>query len=444
MTDMSTTDVVPPTAPTATVVVTGTEVLGGWVSDRNGPWLAQRLGALGVRHVSTVVVGDRPEDLRDALAHATSTGIDLIVTSGGLGPTEDDLTAAVVAEHQGRPLVLDEALEGRIWAIIERMARRWRGVDPDALRAANRKQALVPVGADVLEPVGTAPGLIVPPAEGSEGPTVLVLPGPPRELQPMWETAVQRPLLRAAIPGAVVLGERISRIFGLPEATLAQTMVRAREAGIDVDALEITTCAHRGELEVVTRWQPERAGVADAFTRFLADEHPGTVFSDDGRSVEELVTDLLRERGWTIATAESCTGGLVAARLTDRAGASDVVAGGVVSYADEVKRRALGVPKALLAEHGAVSAAVAQAMARGALDHVGADVAVATTGIAGPGGGSEQKPVGTVYLAVAARDGSGLVRHVLVPGDRAAVRERTVTGALHLLRRLLQGERDDA
>lgn len=434
--------------PRATVIVTGTEVLGGWVSDRNGPWLARRLGALGVEHVSTVTVGDRPADLRAALEFARDQGYDLIVTSGGLGPTEDDLTAATVAEFAARPLALDEALEARIWAIVEPLSKRWKHISEQALRSANRKQALVPAGATVLEPVGTAPGLIVPPTDDDPSrpatPTVVVMPGPPSELQPMWQVAEQDPLFRAAITDAVDLRESIWRLFGIPESELANTMRAAREVGIALDALEVTTCVHRGELEIVTRWTPDADPVASAFEEFVADRHGDTLFSTDGRGIDEIVLDLLRERGWMIATAESCTGGLVAARLTDRAGSSDAVAGGVVSYSNDVKRRALGVDAESLRDHGAVSAVVAQAMARGALDRLGAQIAVSTTGVAGPGGGSEEKPVGTVYIAVATADGPGLVRHVRLPGDRAAVRDRTVTAALHLVRRVLRGEHDDA
>ncbi len=430
--------------PRATVIVTGTEVLGGWVSDRNGPWLARRLGSLGVEHVSTVTVGDRPADLRAALEHARDQGYDLIVTSGGLGPTEDDLTAATVAEFTGRPMALDEALEGRIWAILEPMAKRWKGISQEAIRAANRKQAMVPDGATVLEPVGTAPGLIVPPTdddpERSPTPTVVVMPGPPSELQPMWEVAEQQPSFRAALADAVTLRESTWRLFGIPESEIANTMRAARDTGIAIDDLEITTCVHRGELEVVTRWTPDRDPVASAFAEFVADAHGDTLFSTDGRRVDQIVLDLLRERGWMIATAESCTGGLVAGRLTDRAGASDVVAGGVVSYSDAIKRRLLGVDAEDLREHGAVSAVVAQAMANGALDRLGAQVAVSVTGIAGPGGGSEEKPVGTVYIGIETADGQALVRHVRMLGDRAAVRDRTVTAALHLVRRVLQGE----
>lgn len=432
-------------APRAAVIVTGTEVLGGWVSDANGPWLARRLGALGVEHVSTTVVGDRAEDLRAELEHARDLGLELVITSGGLGPTEDDLTAQVVAEFSGRPATLDDALEGRIWAIVQPLSRRWKTISEDAVRSANRKQAMVPAGATVLEPVGTAPGLIVPPTDDDPGrpptPTVLVLPGPPSELQPMWTSAEGTPELRAAIPGATVLTESTVRLFGLPESELANTMVEARRAGVAVDAFEITTCMRRGELEVVSRWSPEHEADGLAFESFLAERHGDVVYSPDGRTIDALILDGLRAKGWTVATAESCTGGLLAGRLTDLPGSSDVVAGGIVSYANDVKAGALGVDPALIEAHGAVSAEVATAMAAGARERLGTDVAISTTGIAGPGGGSAEKPVGTVFVGIATADG-GLVRGLRLPGDRAAVRDRTTTAALHLLRRVLAGERD--
>lgn len=432
-------------APRAAVVITGTEVLGGWVSDANGPWLARRLGALGVEHVSTTVVGDRPEDLRAALEHARDRGLELVITSGGLGPTEDDLTAQVVAEFAARPAALDEALEARIWAIVQPMSKRWKNISQDAVRAANRKQALVPAGAEVLEPVGTAPGLVVPPTgddpDRPPTPTVVVLPGPPPELQPMWETAESSPGLRAAIGGASVLHESTLRLFGLPESELANSMRAARKAGVAVDAFEITTCMRGGELEVVSRWSPDHDADGRAFEAFLVERHGDVVFSPDGRTVDELVLDGLREKDWTVATAESCTGGLLAGRLTKLPGSSDAVEGGIVSYSNAVKEQALGVDPALLAAHGAVSAEVAEAMAAGARERLGVDVAVSTTGIAGPGGGSDEKPVGTVFVAVAAPDGT-LVRHLRLPGDRTRVRELTTTAALHLLRRAIAGEHD--
>ena len=431
--------------PRAAVVVTGTEVLGGWVTDVNGPWLAGRLGALGVEHVSTTVVGDRPEDLRAALEHARDRGFELVLTSGGLGPTEDDLTAQVVAEFAARPAAVDPALEERIWRIVEPMSKRWPDISLDAMREGCRKQALVPAGAAVLEPVGTAPGLVVPPTDDDAGrpptPTVVVLPGPPPELQPMWTAAEEHPLLRAAIADATALHESTVRLFGLPESELAKTMRDARGAGVAIDAFEITTCMRGGELEVVSRWSAEHDADGRAFEAFLADRHGAALYSPDGRTVDELVLDGLRERGWSIGTAESCTGGLLAGRLTKLPGSSDVVEGGIVSYSNAVKARSLGVDEALLVAHGAVSAEVAAAMASGARERLGVDVGVSTTGIAGPGGGTPEKPVGLVFVAVEGPDG-GLTRKLRLPGDRTRVRELTTTAALHLVRRVLSGDHD--
>jgi nicotinamide-nucleotide amidase len=427
----------------AGIVVTGTEVLTGRVVDRNGPWLADRLREIGVDIAHNIVVGDRPSDVRDALGWLASAGVDVIITSGGLGPTEDDLTAAVVAEFQGRPLALDDALEERIWKILEGLRLRWPDLEEEAIRRANRKQALVPDGATVLEPVGTAPGLVVPPAAGTSGPTVVVLPGPPRELQPMWEVAVQTEALRAAIPGATVYRQDMLRLFGIPESEIANTMLQARAAGIDLDALEITTCLRRGEVEVVTRYEPPQQAVYDAFAALVAERHPRELFSVDGTSVDVQVAQLLRSSARTIATAESCTGGLLAGRLTDLAGSSDYVLGGLVVYADEAKTRLAGVDPALIARTGAVSEEVAEALADGVIAALVADIGVGITGIAGPGGGTEDKPVGTVCFSVATGDGSHpptrLTRRLVLPGGRFDVRDRSTTVALHLIRRVLQG-----
>jgi nicotinamide-nucleotide amidase len=426
----------------AGVVVTGTEVLTGRVVDRNGPWLADRLRDLGVDIAHNVIVGDRPADVRDALGWLASAGVDLIVTSGGLGPTEDDLTAAVVAEFQGRPMGLDEALEGRVWTILQGLSARWPDLDQEAIRRSNRKQAMVPEGATVLEPVGTAPGLVVPPAPGSSGPTVVVLPGPPRELQPMWDAAVESPAFREAVAGATVYRQHMLRLFGIPESEIADTMVRAREAGVDLDALEITTCLRRGEVEVVTRYEPPQQATYEAFEAVVRERHAGTLFSDDGTSVDEQVAGLLRAASRTIATAESCTGGLLAARLTDLAGSSDYVLGGLVVYSNEAKVRLAGVDPALIQRVGAVSAEVADALADGAIAALDADVGVGITGIAGPGGGTVDKPVGTVCFSVATRDGARSTRRLVLPGDRVDVRDRSTTVALHMVRRLLLAERD--
>lgn len=426
----------------AGIVVTGTEVLTGRVSDRNGPWLADRLLELGVDVGHIVVVGDRPEDMVDALRFFADTGTELVITSGGLGPTEDDLTARIVGDFQGRPSALDEALEGRIAAILEELTRRWPHLDMEAVRAGNRKQAMVPAGATVLEPVGTAPGLVVPPAEGRTGPTVVVLPGPPGELQPMWADAVATEAFGAAVAGRGELRQSMLRMFGIPESEIAETLRRARDGGTDIDALEITTCLRRGEVEVVTRYTPDQQELYDAFAAIVRERHADTLFSEDGSSVDEQVGRLLRDAGDTIATAESCTGGLLGGRLTALAGSSDYVAGGLIVYSNEAKTALAGVDPALIERVGAVSQEVAEALADGAIARVGASLGVGITGIAGPGGGTEDKPVGLVWLSVAHRDGRRLTRRLHLPGSRADVRDRTTTVAMHLIRRLLTGEGD--
>jgi nicotinamide-nucleotide amidase len=427
----------------AGIVVTGTEVLTGRVVDRNGPWLADRLRELGVDLAYNVIVADRRADIEAALAFLAARGMDLIVTSGGLGPTADDLTAEVVGAFQGRPMVLDEALEGRIADILRPLMRRWPDLDPGAVRAANRKQAVVPEGAAVLEPVGTAPGLVVPPAEGREGPTVVVLPGPPRELQAMWDAATADDALRAALGAATEYRQDTLRLFGIPESEIAETLRAAEAGGVALERLEVTTCLRRGEVEVVTRYEPADQPTYDAFVAVVRERHAGTLFSDDGRSVDEQVAGALRERAWTIATAESCTGGLLAGRLTELPGSSDYVLGGLVVYADEAKVALAGVPPELIARHGAVSTEVAAALADGARAALGADVGVGITGIAGPGGGTPDKPVGLVCFSVAGPGGARLTRSAQLPGGRADVRDRSTTVALHLVRRLLAGERDD-
>lgn len=422
----------------AGIVVTGTEVLTGRVQDRNGPWIADRLLELGVELAHITICGDRPSDIEAQLRFLANEGVDLIVTSGGLGPTADDMTVATVAKFVGRELVLDSALEDTIADILKRLMGRSQAAGPvdfEAVMAANRKQAMVPAGAEILGPVGTAPGVVVP-----GKPTVVVLPGPPRELQPMWAKAVQTAGVREAIAGRTEYVQNTIRMFGLPESGLAETLRDGETAVAGFDRLEITTCLRRGELEIVTRYEPDAAAVYDALVGLLLDRHGQQIFSTDGAQVDDQVAHLLAGR--TIATAESCTAGMVAARLTDRPGSSEYVAGGVVSYSNEAKMELLGVEHALLEEYGAVSEPVAEAMAAGALQRFGADTAVAITGIAGPGGGSPGKPVGTVCFSVRLADGPALTRTLLLPGSRSDVRERSTTVAMHLLRRILSPSDD--
>jgi nicotinamide-nucleotide amidase len=476
----------------AGIVVTGTEVLTGRVADRNGPWLADRLEELGVDLALIAIVGDRREDLLAALRSMVERRLDVVLTSGGLGPTADDLTAEVVAELQGREMVWDEALQARIEAVTAPFVKRWRGVDPEAMRAGARKQATIPAGAAVLDPVGTAPGLVVPPGAGSpptgsrstgspssgfpssgspstgsaatgspsaRGPTVVVLPGPPRELRPMWEAAVRDGALREALAGATVYRRHTLRLFGIPESEIAETLRVAEREGVELERLEITTCLKRGEVEVVTRYEPPAQDAYDALVAMVRARHAEELFSEDGATVDEQVAALLRggrardaaqpepggggERsgegaptGWTIATAESCTGGLLAARLTEPPGASAYVRGAIVAYSNDAKVACAGVSPELIERHGAVSPEVAEALAEGARERLGADVGVGITGIAGPGGGTPEKPVGLVCLSVLTPP-AALTRAVTLPGGRADVRDRATTVALHMVRRLL-------
>ena len=423
--------------PRAGILVTGTEVLTGRVVDRNGPWCSERLRELGVEHESTVVVGDRPDDMLSALGWLRDQGCSLIVTSGGLGPTADDLTAEIVGRFQGRPMILDSALESRIASILERLTRRWPDVDLEAIREGNRKQATIPEGSTILEPVGTAPGLVVPPG-AAEGPTIVVLPGPPRELKPMWKAAVDTPAFRDAISGAGEIRQEMLRLFGIPESEIAETLRAAQKDGIDLDALEITTCMRRGEIEVVTRFNPVEGSAYEDFSGFVAARHADTLYSTDGSSVDVQVAGLLRESGLRIAVAESCTGGLLGARLTEAPGASDYFAGGLLVYSNEAKVRLAGVDERALADFGAVSDEVAAELADGARERLDADVGVGITGIAGPGGGSEEKPVGLVCFSVCGPQGR-IDRHLQLPGSREDVRDRSTTVAMHMIRALLSG-----
>ncbi|HUB04189.1 MAG TPA: molybdopterin-binding protein, partial [Solirubrobacteraceae bacterium] len=332
--------------PRAGILVTGTEVLTGIISDRNGPWLSERLVEIGVDAAMIQIVGDRREDLMAALRYMAAQGMALIVTSGGLGPTADDLTAEIVGEFAGREMVLDDELEAKITEILRPLMSRWPGLDLEAVRLANRKQAVVPLGATVLDPVGTAPGLVVPPASGV-GTTVVVLPGPPRELHEMWDMARSTEAFAAAIAGARSYRREILRLFGIPESEIANTLRAAADAGVPLEPLEITTCLRRGEIEVATRFEPSGADAYRSFVDFVASRHGEQLFSRDGSTVDAQVASLLAGR--MIAVAESCTGGLMSARLTDRAGSSAYFAGGAVVYSNEAKVALAGVDPGLIA-----------------------------------------------------------------------------------------------
>jgi nicotinamide-nucleotide amidase len=416
----------------AGILVTGTEVLSGFVTDRNGPWISERLADLGVEVEEITVVGDRREDLEGALRHMRELDLDLIVTSGGLGPTADDLTAEVVGRFAGRELVLDPEMEEKIGQIIARYARRLR-FDPEAVREANRKQAMVPKGAVAIDPAGTAPGLVVP----ADGRIVIVLPGPPRELQEMWPKALAAPPAKEVLARAQPYRTMSIRMFGIPESELAKALREIQDDGVPLDQLEVTTCLRGGELVTDVRHREGAEQAAEALRAGLSERLGRFTYTESGEAIEEVVFRLLGDR--MMAVAESESGGLLAGRLTLRPGSSKWFAGGVVSYSNESKTRLLGVDPDLIDEYGAVSPEVAEAMADGALDRFGADVACAVTGIAGPDGGTEEKPVGYVCFCAKTASAEKLARDPVLPGSRTDIRDRSVVVALHLVRYLLEG-----
>ncbi len=425
----------------AGIVVTGTEVITGRIADANGPWVSERLAELGVEVAHIEVVADRPDDLEGALRFLADEGMDLIVTSGGLGPTADDLTAEIVGHFAGRPLRLDLEMEEKIATILRRFAKRrnWK-IDEAAMMDANRKQAMVPEGAEALDPVGTAPGLVVPAGER----VVVVLPGPPRELQPMWPRAIATDAVQAILARATPLHGLTMRMFGVPESEIAKSLREIEhDDGVDVEAVEVTTCLRKGEIEIDVRWRDETEDVAFAVRDGLQRRHPRETFSLDGETIDEQVAKLLRDKELKLGLAESCSGGMLAARITNPPGASDYFMGGVVAYACTAKEQLLGVSEELLREFGAVSPECAEAMAKGALEAFGANVAVAITGVAGPGGGTEEKPVGYVCFHARLADGTSIARDPVIPGDRHDIRERSALVGMHLLRTLLGGDDTD-
>lgn len=420
--------------PRATIIITGTEVLSGKVTDRNGPWISERLGELGIDVAEIVCIGDRREDLVGGLERAAGASRDLIVTTGGLGPTADDLTAEVVAEFTGRKLVLDTAMEAKIAKIIASFAKRLN-FDTEALRAANRKQAMVPEGSAPIDPAGTAPGIVVPATD--DLPVIVVLPGPPRELQSMWPRMLETAPMAELVSRGASWERHALRLFGIPESEIAKTL-RDFELRADIGVLEITTCLRGFELEVDMRFAEEHADVAKGLVEAIREAHAQHLYSEDGTTLDNQLIGLLQ--GHRLAVAESCTGGLVAVRITNQPGSSEYFAGGVVAYSNESKRDLLGVPAELLETHGAVSPEVAEAMADGALERFGADLAVSTTGIAGPDGGTEEKPVGLVHICVKDSEGRVTARGPVLPGRRTDIQERAQTLALHLLRRHILDE----
>ncbi|HZQ02506.1 MAG TPA: nicotinamide-nucleotide amidohydrolase family protein [Gaiellaceae bacterium] len=412
--------------PSAAIVVTGSELVRGDRRDLNGPFLASSLLGLGIEPARITIVGDEPAALEAAMREGLA--FDLLVVSGGLGPTHDDRTVELLARAAGVGLELDPELERAIEARSRAVAERLRRPYADFAEGV-RKQATVPAGAVVAGLAGTAPAF----ALAADGSVATVLPGPPGELQTLWPRVLELEPLRPVLARARAPERRTLRFFGVSESQVAQTLAAAGGDGGGVDA---TVCARDFEIHVDLVVEPWATARADELVARLSEPLSAYLFSRDEQPVEAVVLSLCRARGLSLATAESCTGGMVAERLTSVPGSSDVFVGSVVAYADEVKARELGVAEAVLREHGAVSAETAAAMAQGVRRRLGADVGVSVTGIAGPGGGSEQKPVGLVYVHAAGPDGE-LAYDFSFGGDRESIRRRATVSALHLARRLV-------
>ena len=401
------------------LLTTGTELLLGTTQNTHGAWIGQRLLRVGLRVSRQITVPDG-EAVGRAMRIGLEDGEALIVT-GGLGPTSDDLTRESLAEVLGLEMIEDEAA---MRAIEEFFARRQR-----VMAEANRKQAQAPVGADILvNPNGTAPGLYLPPRlSGSFNCAVFLLPGPPRELYPMFEAEVV-PRLQA-LSGIEKVPEFLELKFaGIGESDFHEGIDDVLEA---IPGLEHGYCARPGEVDL--RLMGSTASIREA-REIVRGTFGDELVSDDGANLEEVVVELLAKRGRTLAIAESCTGGLISSRITDVAGSSEVFRYGFVTYANEAKQELVGVSQDALRSYGAVSSPVARQMAEGALKAGEADIAVAVTGIAGPAGGSEEKPVGTVFLGLAERGRETQVYQQFHPWARAAFKRQVSQSALNLVR----------
>ncbi len=406
------------------VVNTGTELLLGKVVNTHAGYIGQELFKLGLRIQRQTTIPDGDE-IREVLEEAFPR-TDVILITGGLGPTSDDITREVVAEMLGRELHLDEA----ILEMINEMFRS-RGLKQNS---SNDRQAMVPDGAIVMEnPNGTAPGLYVPADEGADSPHLFLLPGPPRELKPMFENLVYP---RLAEMQHAELKSNIwhnFRIYGVGESSLASQLEPKFEK---FENLELGYCARLGEVDLRLIGP---VSVVEEASKVVREDYPEDIITESEDPIEQVILELLREKGATVSTAESCTGGMIASTLTNASGSSAILKVGYVTYSNEAKTELLGVPKEELEAHGAVSEPVVRSMAEGCLRISGADYAVAISGIAGPTGGSEEKPVGTVYVGIAQKGGATYAKRHFSPADRISFKMRVTRLALDLLRRQISG-----
>ena len=407
----------------AEIIAVGSELLTPQRTDTNSLWLTGKLNEIGVEVMLKTIVGDDEARLEETIHDALKRS-DIVVTTGGLGPTEDDLTRQVSARAAGRELVYREELE----ADLRERFRRWGREMPEI----NKRQAFVIEGSEVLpNPNGSAVGMLL----RMDGKLLAVLPGPPREMKPMFENFVLPHLGDAA--GGVVVRRRVLRVSGMGESAVDEMIAPIYKAYPQV---QTSILFSRIEIEVHLNARSTSSQEADGMLEELAGKIAAAlgpaVFATNGEAMEEVVGQMLTRSGETLALAESCTGGLIGMRLTEVPGSSSYFLEGAVTYANEAKIRALGVSEEVLGAHGAVSAACAEAMARGMRQRAGSDHAISVTGVAGPGGGSEEKPVGTVFVGYAGPAGVKSMKF-LFPGDRELVRWRASQAALDYLRRQL-------
>ncbi|ASS75566.1 competence/damage-inducible protein A [Tumebacillus algifaecis] len=415
----------------AEILAVGTELLMGQIANTNAQYLSQRLAEIGVGVYHHTVVGDNFDRAKQALQTAIDRGANVVILTGGLGPTEDDLTREVVASFVGRSLNLSNEIVEYI-----RSFYTYRGLE---MPENNTKQAMVIDGAEVLHnPRGTAPGMYL----EQHGVHFFLLPGPPTEMRPMYEEQVQTILKRLQGTNELVFASRFLRLFGIGESTME---LKIRD--IIQQQTNPTVAPYASEGEVKIRLTASASTEAEAqaliapLERSIRERVGEFIYGIDEESLEVKVGQLLQELGQTFSTAESCTGGLIGKMITDLPGSSDYYLGSVVSYHNSVKQSVLGVEAEVLQTHGAVSAECAVQMAEGVRKLTGTDWAVSVTGIAGPGGGSEEKPVGLVYLAVAGPNGSTVQQHQWKHGDRNQIRLRAAKTALYSLIQRLQNER---
>jgi nicotinamide-nucleotide amidase len=408
---------------TAEIIAIGSELLAPDRSDTNSLWLTEKLNSIGIEVKLKTIVGDDDARLEEAIKDATRRS-KVVITTGGLGPTEDDITRKVTARALGRRLLLDET----ILAELRERFRSFGHVMPER----NSRQAMVIDKAEVLpNPNGSAPGMFI----EHEGVAIVLLPGPPREMRPMFENHVQPKLVGRA--GSVKVVRRMLRVAGLGESAVDEKIAPIYT---QYENPQTTILFNQSEVEIHLtargRTEADAEALLDRLSEQLEERLGNAVFSFAGEKMEEIIGLKLTVGGYTLSVAESCTGGLIAQRLTEVPGSSKYFIEGAVAYSNDAKTRTLGVDPALILENGAVSAPVARAMAEGIRKRARTDFGLSVTGIAGPGGGTEEKPVGLVYIALA-DDAHTKHRKLMIPGDRQLIRWRASQAALDLLRRRL-------